>query len=83
MSVFMDQNESYEFKTIDGRLYLWVIHTGHAHDGKKPHVHILDLSGLGFGMTDVSGPKGAQNLNRFLGMAKERGRVESYPYYGR
>ncbi len=78
MSEFTDVNESYEFKTFDGHLYLWVIHTGHTHDGKKPHVHILDLSELRFGMTEVT-----RDLNRFLGMAKERGRVEAYPYYGK
>jgi hypothetical protein len=77
MSYFLNNNEQCEFKMIDGRLYLWVIHTDHSHMGMKPHVHILDLSELNLGQTEVE-----QEINIYCGMAKESGRVEPYPYYG-
>ncbi len=77
MSYFLNVNEECEFKHINGRLYLWVIHRDHSHDGKKPHVHILDLSGLSIGQTEAE-----RDMNRYCGMAKNMGRVEQYPYYG-
>ena len=46
MAYFWDVNEKCEFKRLNGRLYLYVIHTDHPHNGYKPHVHILDLSDL-------------------------------------
>ena len=70
---FWNANEEVEFKYEYGRLYLWVIHRDHAHNGLKPHVHILDLSSLSLGQTEVE-----REMNTYCGMAKERGRVEYY-----
>ena len=70
---FWDANEDVEFKYEGGRLYLWVIHRDHAHDGMKPHVHILDLSDLSLGETEVK-----RDMNKYCGMAKANGRVEPY-----
>ena len=77
MSYFWDNNEEVEFKELNGRLYLWVIHRDHAHDGKKPHVHILDLSAMSIGQAAVE-----RDMNTYCGIAKNNGRVEEYPYYG-
>ena len=74
MSYFLDNNEEVEFKNLNGRLYLYVIHRDHAHDGKKPHVHILDLTDLRLGQTEVE-----RDMNIYCGMAKAKGKVESYP----
>lgn len=77
MGYFWDNNEECEFKNLGGRLYLWVIHRNHAHNGMKPHVHILDLTELCIGQTEAE-----RDMNTYCGMAKDRGRVEQYPYYG-
>lgn len=77
MSYFWDCNEQCEFKRLNGRLYLWVIHTNHSHNGMKPHVHILDLTALSIGQAEVE-----KDMNTYCGMAKNIGRVEAYPYYG-
>lgn len=73
MTYFFDSNEEVEFKRLNGRLYLWVIHRDHYHDGMKPHVHILDLTSLSLGETEVQ-----KNLNIYCGMAKKSGMVEPY-----
>lgn len=70
---FWDANEEVEFKHEYGRLYLWVIHRNHSHDGMMPHVHILDISSLSLGQTEVE-----RDMNKYCHMAKERGRVERY-----
>lgn len=77
MSYFWNNNEECEFKEIRGRLYLWVIHRDHYHDGKKPHVHILDLTDLQIGQSEAE-----KDMNTYCGMAKKQGQVESYPFYG-
>jgi len=73
MSYFWDSNEEWEFKRLDGQLYLYVIHRGHQHEGKDPHAHILNLTALNLGETEVE-----KDLNRFCGMAKEKGQTISY-----
>ena len=77
MAYFWDVNENCEFKRLNGRFYLWVIHDDHYHDGMKPHVHILDLTGLKIGQAEVE-----RDMNKYCGMAKESGVVKAYPYYG-
>lgn len=70
---FWDANEEVEFKREGGRLYLWVIHRNHSHNGMMPHVHILDISSLSLGASEVE-----REMNKYCHMAKECGRVESY-----
>ena len=66
MAYFWDVNEKCEFKRLNGRLYLYVIHTDHPHNGYKPHVHILDLSDLKIGEAEVE-----RDMNKYCGMAKK------------
>ncbi len=73
MSYFFDANEEVEFKRMDGHLYLFVIHRDHSHDGMKPHAHILDITNLTLEQSEVE-----RDLNRYMGEAKEYGRVISY-----
>ena len=73
MAYFWNVNEKCEFKRLNGRLYLYVIHTDHPHNGYKPHVHILDLSDLKIGEAEVE-----RDMNKYCGMAKKFGRVEPY-----
>lgn len=73
MAYFFDCNEEIEFKILNGRLYLWVIHRDHFHNGMKPHAHILDLTSLSLGETEVK-----KDLNKYCGLAKESGNVEPY-----
>lgn len=70
---FWDANEEVEFKWEYGRLYLYVIHRDHSHDGMKPHVHILDLSSLSLEESDVE-----KKMNTYVGMAKKNGEVRPY-----
>lgn len=73
MGYFWDSNEEVEFKRLDGRLYLYVIHRDHPHNGMCPHVHILDLTDLKIGQAEVE-----RDMNTYCGMAKNIGRVEAY-----
>lgn len=73
MGYYWNNNEEVEFKHQDGRLYLWVIHRDHSHNGMCPHVHILDLSGLSLGQTEVE-----RDMNYYCGKAHREGRVERY-----
>lgn len=73
MSNFWDVNDEWEFKKLNGRLYLYVIHRNHQHEGMIPHAHILDLTSLNLGETEVE-----SDLNRFCGMAKDSAKVVPY-----
>ena len=53
MGYFFSVNEEVEFKRLKGRLYLYVIHRDHTHEGMRPHAHVLDLSRIEFGDTDI------------------------------
>lgn len=73
MAYFFNANEEIEFKRINGRLLLYVIHRDHAHRGMKPHAHVLDISELKIGQTEVE-----REINQYCGMAKEVGQVIPY-----
>lgn len=73
MTYFFDANEEVEFKRLNGRLYLMVVHRNHYHKGMKPHAHILDLTSLSLGETEVR-----ENLNTYMGMAKRSEEVIPY-----
>lgn len=74
MGYFMDVNEETEYKRLNGRLYLYVIHRKHPHNGMMPHAHVLDLTELRIGQAEVS-----KDFNKYCDMAKESGEV--IPYY--
>ena len=80
MGYFFSVNEEVEFKRLNGRLYLYVIHRGHYHEGMCPHAHVLDLSMVEFGTTDIdeNNPASCRNLNVLCDKAKDRGEVVPY-----
>lgn len=80
MAYFFNSNEEVEFKSIGGRLYLYLIHRDHSHDGMCPHAHVLDITHITFGDTDVdpNDPRTCRNLNTLCGEAKKNGKVISY-----
>lgn len=73
MSYFWNNNEEVEFKNMGGHLYLYVIHRDHSHNGMRPHAHVLDLSSLPLGESDVE-----RDMNRYCGKAKDEGEVIPY-----
>ena len=73
MGYFWDNNEEVEFKRLNGKLYLYVIHRNHPHNGMQPHAHILDLSSLSLDEAYVQ-----RNMNTYCGMAKDSGEVIPY-----
>jgi hypothetical protein len=73
MSYYWDCNEEIEFKTIGGRMYLYVIHRDHTHNGICPHAHVLDMSSLSIEKAYVE-----KEMNRYCGMAHRNGKVIPY-----
>jgi len=77
MTYFMDVNEKYEYKKLDDRIYLWVIHESHPHKGEQPHVHILDLSNMNLNDLQVE-----KDFNIYFKMLKDKDVSSGYPHYG-
>ena len=73
MSYYWNNNEEVEFKHINGRLCLLVIHRDHSHNGMKPHAHILDLSSLSLDKAYVE-----KEMNTYCGMAHNSGEIIPY-----
>ena len=70
---YFDNNEEAEFHREGGRLYLYVIHRNHSHNGMCPHAHILDLTSLRIEQTECE-----RDLNYYMGQAHKYGKVIPY-----
>ena len=83
MSYYYDKNPKMEFKRDGNRMFVWVIHEDHYHHGLKPHVHILDLSGLTVGMVgDKDEIRMRRLVNEYMGMEHMAGVVKPWPFFG-
>ncbi len=71
MTYFSNASEKHEYTyNTDGEKCLLIIHDDHYHNGFRPHVNVLDMSGLTFGEVWDE-----RTLNIYSGKVKESGKV--------